>query len=80
MEPKRLYRSRTDNVIGGICGGIANYFVVDPTIIRIIAVLLLFMTGFVPMVFFYFLLWFIVPVQPQVKADDRAEKAESGDV
>ena len=35
---KRLYRSRTDRMLGGVCGGIAEYFGVDPTLIRLLAV------------------------------------------
>ena len=38
---KRLYRSRTDRMIAGVCGGLAEYFNIDPVIIRIIAVVLL---------------------------------------
>ena len=37
---KRLYRSRRDVIIAGVCGGIAEYFDVDPTIVRLIAVVL----------------------------------------
>jgi phage shock protein C len=37
---KHLYRSRTDRMIGGVCGGLAEYFGVDPTLVRIGAVLL----------------------------------------
>jgi phage shock protein PspC (stress-responsive transcriptional regulator) len=42
---KRLYRSRDDRMIWGVCGGIAKYFGIDPTIIRVIAILLLFAGG-----------------------------------
>ena len=35
MEPKRLYRSRKDRIVCGVCGGVANYFNVDPTLIRL---------------------------------------------
>ena len=37
---KRLYRSRKDKMIAGVCGGIAEYFKIDPTIVRILVVLL----------------------------------------
>ena len=40
--PRKFYRSRTDRKIWGVCGGLAKYFDVDPTIIRIIAVASLF--------------------------------------
>lgn len=40
MEPKRLFKSRTNRVFCGVCGGIGEYFNVDPTIIRLLFVLL----------------------------------------
>ena len=36
MEPKRLYRSTRDKLFLGVCGGIGEYFNIDPTIIRVI--------------------------------------------
>ena len=44
---KRLYRSRTDKVIGGVCGGIADYFDIDPTLVRLLVVLLVLAGGLV---------------------------------
>lgn len=61
--PKRLYRSRADKKIAGVCGGIAAYFNVDPTIVRVIAVFLLLpgaLPGFVP----YVVMWVVVPEEP----------------
>jgi phage shock protein PspC (stress-responsive transcriptional regulator) len=43
--PRRLYRSRGDRVIGGVCGGIANYFDIDPVLVRVGAVALAFLGG-----------------------------------
>ena len=40
MGPKRLFKSRTNRVICGVCGGVGEYFNVDPTIIRLLFVLL----------------------------------------
>ena len=45
MNSKRLYRSRRDDMICGVCGGIAEYFDIDPTIVRLIAVVLIFGWG-----------------------------------
>ena len=42
---KRLYRSRTDRKIWGVCGGLAKYFEIDPTIVRIIAIASIFASG-----------------------------------
>jgi phage shock protein PspC (stress-responsive transcriptional regulator) len=60
---KRLYRSRTDKKIAGVCGGMAEYFNIDPVIVRIIAVILLLpggLPGFLP----YLVMWAIVPEEP----------------
>jgi phage shock protein C len=60
---KRLYRSRDERKIWGVCGGIAEYFDVDPTIIRLIAVLTLFFacTGIIV----YIILAIVMPLEPQ---------------
>jgi phage shock protein PspC (stress-responsive transcriptional regulator) len=60
---KRLYRSRTDRKIAGVCGGLAEYFNIDPVLVRVIAVMLLLpggLPGFLP----YVILWAIVPNNP----------------
>ena len=44
-EVKRLYRSRRDRMIGGVCGGLANYIGLDATIVRLLFVLGLFLAG-----------------------------------
>ena len=40
MEARRLYRSRTNRVLAGVCGGIGEYFNIDPVIIRILAIVI----------------------------------------
>lgn len=40
MDGKRLYRSKKDRMICGVCGGIANYFNIDPTLVRLAFVLI----------------------------------------
>jgi len=59
---KQLYRSTENKMIAGVCGGIAEYFDIDPTIIRIIAVVLLLAgsAGF----WIYIILWVVVPKNP----------------
>lgn len=64
---KRLYRSTTDRKIAGVCGGIAEYFDIDPTIVRIIAVILLLPGGF-PGFLPYLILWLVVPENPNSPA------------
>ena len=59
---RRLYRSRTDRILGGVCSGIAKYFDVDPTIIRLLAVALIFAGG--SGILAYIIAWIIVPEEP----------------
>ena len=51
MVTKRLYRSGSDKVIAGVCGGIGEYFEIDPVLVRIITVILFFATGFALFIF-----------------------------
>ncbi|KMZ52486.1 MULTISPECIES: PspC domain-containing protein [Lachnospiraceae] len=62
METKRLYRSRQSRMICGVCGGIAEYFNVDPTLIRL-GLVLLACTG--TGILAYFIAAIIIPDQPQ---------------
>ena len=59
---KRLYRSRTERMIAGVCGGLADYFDVDPTLIRLAFVLLVLAgsAGF----WLYVVMALIVPEEP----------------
>jgi phage shock protein C len=61
---KRLYRSDRDKRIAGICGGLGEYLDVDPTIVRLIAVVVGIGTGVLPFLFGYFIAWLIVPQAP----------------
>lgn len=62
---KKLYRS-SNRVLGGVCGGIAEYFSVDPTLIRVLyAVLSLFSAGF-PGLLLYIILVILVPNYDQI--------------
>ncbi|WP_295722352.1 PspC domain-containing protein [uncultured Methanobrevibacter sp.] len=59
MTGKKLYRSYDNRMLAGICGGIGEYLNIDPTIIRLITALLIFLWGFG--IIFYLLAWIIVP-------------------
>jgi len=60
-EPKRLYRSEKDKMIGGVCGGIAEYFALDPTLVRLGYIVLSVFTVIFSGVLAYIILWIIVP-------------------
>ncbi len=63
FKEKKLYRS-TDKKISGVCAGVAEYFDIDPTIVRVIYALVTFFTlGFVG-VAVYFILAFVIPMRP----------------
>ncbi len=59
---RRLYRSRTDRMLAGVCGGLGAYFGVDPTIVRLLVVLLALAGG--PGVILYIILALIIPEAP----------------
>lgn len=60
---KRLYRSRKERILGGVCGGIAEYLETDPTIVRLIAVLLILLAG--SAIVAYLIAWIVVPEKPK---------------
>lgn len=62
IPSKKLYRSRNERMIAGVCGGLAEYFKVDPTFVRLLFVLLFFLAGSALLI--YIILWLIVPLSP----------------
>lgn len=66
----RLYRSRSNRMIGGVCGGLGTYLNVDPTIVRLLFLLLLFGSDFGFLL--YLMLWILVPEEgQQVSGQER---------
>ncbi len=63
MQKKRLYRSTTDKKIAGVCGGLAEYFDIDPVITRVVVLAAVLWGGFG--VAFYLAAWIIVPENPK---------------
>jgi phage shock protein C len=61
-EVKRLYRSQKERMIGGICGGLGDFFQVDPIIFRLIFVLMLLGAGSGVLV--YIIMMLIIPEEP----------------
>ena len=64
-EIKRLYRSRDERMLGGVCGGLAEYLHTDPTLIRVLFVLFALAGG--PGIIAYLIMWIIVPLEPSNK-------------
>ena len=59
---ERLFRSGRQKMIGGVCGGLADYFRIDVTLVRLLALLTLFMGG--AGFFAYLVMWVVVPLNP----------------
>ncbi len=64
-DRKRLYKSRSDRRLFGVLGGIAEYFGLDPSLIRIVYVFITFFTLGLPGILFYFLMAIIIPRAPK---------------
>lgn len=63
MKQKKLLRSRKNRMIAGICGGMADYFGIDATLVRIGFVIISLLPG--PSIIFYLLAWIIIPLEPE---------------
>ncbi|OGC95872.1 MAG: hypothetical protein A2W25_03260 [candidate division Zixibacteria bacterium RBG_16_53_22] len=83
--PKKLYRSRKERMLAGVCGGLAEYFNVDPTLVRLatVALTLAWGTGILA----YLIFWFVLPQrpleltvsEPDKEAHPESQEADSGD-
>lgn len=71
---KKLYRSRDEQMIAGVCGGLAEYFGLDPTIVRLLFVLI--SLGPMPGIVVYLILAFIMPERPLLADDGREPHLE----
>jgi phage shock protein C len=60
--PKRLMRSSTDKKLGGVCAGLADYFDLDPTIVRVVWLLAVLFGGVGFLL--YVILWIVLPIAP----------------
>ena len=60
---RKLYRSSDNKIIGGVCGGLAEYMNIDPTVVRLSTALLFLFTGIMPGVLVYIIALFIIPLR-----------------
>lgn len=75
MQGKRLLRSRNDRIIGGVAGGIAAMFKIDPLLVRIAFVALSVFNGLGLVV--YLVLWLLVPNEDSSAVDTREQVREN---
>ncbi len=72
---KRLYRSTTSKMLGGVCAGLADYFGWDPTIVRIAYALLSIFSAAFPGIVVYLILWAIVPKRPALPTGPVSDRS-----
>ena len=78
MKP-RLYRSRTDTVLGGVAAGLADYVNADPALVRIAWAILVIVTGGAALVA-YIVAWVVVPEEPEAAAAEPETDPVTGEV
>lgn len=61
-DTRRLYRSRDERMLAGVCGGVAKYFGWDPTLVRLAVALSLLLPG--PQAIAYLVAWVVIPEEP----------------
>ena len=74
---KRLYRSEENKIIGGVCGGLGEYFDIDPSIVRIIFVAIVLAGGSGLLI--YLILWIILPTKSNLQKDEQESIKENTD-
>ncbi|KTD18904.1 PspC domain-containing protein [Legionella jordanis] len=63
-QNRKLYRSRKEKMIAGVCGGMAEYFGIDPTFVRLLFVVCVLLGG--SAILAYLILWLVVPLEPEI--------------
>jgi len=71
--PKRLMRDPSNAVFGGVASGMAQYFEIDPVLMRVIFVLVAIFTAAFPAILAYLILWAIIPPMPVAPAAPPAQ-------
>jgi phage shock protein C len=64
---KKLIRSRVERKVGGVCAGLAQYFDLDVSLVRILCFFITLATGVCPGVVTYLLAWIIIPVEQELR-------------
>lgn len=70
---KRLYKSKDDKIFAGVLGGIGEYFDIDPTILRLLYILIAVMTALFPAIIGYIIAALVVPQRPEVHHTQHTE-------
>ena len=74
MAAKRLFRSMDHKMLGGVCAGLADYFDIDVSLVRLAFVGIAILSAFFPMFIFYIIAWIVIPVETRPSpAEDKKE-------
>lgn len=73
MQQKRLYRSKTNRIFAGVCGGVGEFFDIDPTVIRLVWLLVVIFTGVFPGVIAYIIAVLVVP-EERVRVHEHGQE------
>jgi len=74
MAAKRLFRSMDHKMLGGVCVGLADYFNIDVSLVRLAFVGIAILSALFPMFIFYIIAWIVIPVETRPSpAEDKKE-------
>lgn len=74
MAAKRLFRSMDHKMLGGVCAGLADYFDIDVSLVRLAFVGIAILSALFPMFIFYIIAWLVIPVETRPSpAEDKKE-------
>lgn len=71
---KRLFRDRWDKKVAGVCGGLGQFLKMDPTIIRLLVVMVCIFTGVLPVLILYIIAWMLIPLGPPTYIEFECKK------
>ena len=71
---KKLYRSRSNKKVAGVCGGLGNYWGLDPTIVRLLFLLICFITVVFPLLLAYIICAIVIPLEPKSKSHKKCKR------
>jgi phage shock protein C len=75
LARKRLIRPRADRKIAGVCAGLAEYFDLDITLVRVLWLVVTFFSGLIPGIVGYIVAWIVMPEEPEALAVPQAYQA-----
>jgi len=71
-KSKKLYRSRKNKILGGVCGGLGEYFNIDPSLVRLLWVFVFLMGGSGLLI--YIIFWIVLPEEEEVRKEVKNDK------